>query len=84
MIEPYLLFAGRQERLDDDDRNDVRINPQGTGGWVTANLRLAWSARDWLRLQLDGRNLLDKDYREHGSGVDAAGAGAMLSATASW
>ncbi|MFA5941182.1 MAG: TonB-dependent receptor [Sinimarinibacterium sp.] len=83
-IEPYVLFADRQERLDDDDRNDVRINPNGTGGWATLNLRLAWAARDWLRLQLDGRNLLDKDYREHGSGVDAAGAGAILSATASW
>ncbi|MEQ1437986.1 TonB-dependent receptor [Fontimonas sp. SYSU GA230001] len=83
-IEPYLQFAGRQERLDDDDRDDVRIDPRGTGGWATLNLRLAWVARDGLRLQLDGRNLLDKDYREHGSGIDAAGAGLVAAAVASW
>lgn len=82
-IEPYVLFADRQERLDDDDRNDLRINPQGTGGWATLNLRLAWSAHNDLRLQLDGRNLLDKDYRDHGSGVDAAGAGVVASAVVS-
>ncbi len=83
-VEPYLLFAGAQERLDDDDRNDTRINPAGTGGWATLNLRLGWEPRAWLRLQADGRNLLDKDYREHGSGIDAPGAGVVLSALASW
>ena len=77
-----MLFAGAQDRLDDDDRNDVRIDPQGTAGWATVNLRLGWQAREWLRLQADGRNLLDQDYREHGSGVDAPGAGVVLTAIA--
>ncbi len=81
-IEPYLLFAARQDRLDDDDLRDSRINPAGTGGWATVNLRAGWQALPWLKLQADGRNLLDKAYREHGSGVDAAGAGVVLSATA--
>jgi hemoglobin/transferrin/lactoferrin receptor protein len=82
-LEPYVLFAARQDRLDDDDRNDTRIDPDGTGGWATLNLRIAGRASSWLWLQADGRNLLDKDYREHGSGVDAPGAGVVLSAIAS-
>ncbi len=81
-LEAYVLFADAQERLDDDDRNDTRIDPQGTPGWATVNLRGSWQARPWLDLQVEGRNLLDQAYREHGSGVDAAGAGLILGATA--
>jgi outer membrane receptor protein involved in Fe transport len=77
-IEPWLRFAAAQDRLDDDDRSDVRIDPDGTPGWVTANLRLAWTPTPTWRLQLDGLNLLDQAYREHGSGVDGAGAGIVL------
>jgi outer membrane receptor protein involved in Fe transport len=81
-IEVYVLFADAQERLDDDDRNDTRIDPDGTPGWATVNLRGSWQARPWLDLQVEGRNLLDQAYREHGSGVDAAGASLILGATA--
>lgn len=80
--EGYVQFAGRQDRLDDDDRNDVRIDPDGTAGWATANLRLGWKPRPEARLQLDLKNLLDASYREHGSGIDAAGRGASL--TGEW
>ncbi|HEX4894916.1 MAG TPA: TonB-dependent receptor [Solimonas sp.] len=83
-VEPYLLFADDQQRLDGDDRGDVRIDPQGTPGWASLNLRLAWQALPGLRLQAEGRNLLDKAYREHGSGVDAAGAGLVLSLSGKW
>ncbi|TJY63214.1 TonB-dependent receptor [Sinimarinibacterium sp. CAU 1509] len=81
-VEAYILFAGAQQRLDDDDRNDTRIDPEGTPGWATLNLRGVWQVRPWLDLQVEGRNLLDQAYREHGSGVDAAGAGLMLGTTA--
>lgn len=76
--EPYVLLADRQDRLDDDDQGDVRIPPQGTPGWVSANLRLGWKPVTGTRLQLDLQNLLDASYREHGSGIDAAGFGATL------
>jgi outer membrane receptor protein involved in Fe transport len=78
--EPYVLFADRQDHLDDDDLGDVRIDPNGTAGWVTANLRLGWTPSDGSRLQLLLQNLLDAGYREHGSGIDAAGRGAALTA----
>ena len=76
--EPYVLLADRQDRLDDDDLGDVRINPQGTRGWTTANLRLGWKPSSTSRLQLDLKNLLDKSYREHGSGINGSGFGATL------
>lgn len=82
LVEPYALFAGEQDRLDDDDLTDVRIDPDGTPGWGTANLRLAWRLERHWNLQLDLKNIFDKGYREHGSGVDAPGFGATFMAEA--
>jgi len=72
-IEPYVMFAGRQDRLSPRDVGDPRINPLGTAGWGTLNILLDWQATDSLQLGLRLENLGDKAYREHGSGIDAAG-----------
>ena len=72
-IEPYLLFASHQDRLSPRDIRDPRINPMGTAGWGTLNLLLDWQATDTLQLGLRLENLGDKFYREHASGIDAAG-----------
>lgn len=72
-LEPYLDFAGRQDRLSPRDLQDPRINPQGTAGWGTLNLLLSWEAAAQAHLGLKLQNLGDKNYREHGSGIDAAG-----------
>lgn len=72
-IEPYVMFAGRQDRLSPRDLGDPRINPLGTAGWGTLNILLDWQATDSLQLGLRLENLGDKAYREHGSGIDAAG-----------
>ena len=78
-IEPWLFWADRQERLDPNDRADTRIHPAGTGGYVVANLRLGWQPTPETRVQLDGTNLLDKAYREHGSGIDGPARGIGVS-----
>lgn len=83
-VEPYVQFAGRQDRLDASDRSDNRINPQGTAGFGTLNLRAQWALNERLSLQLDGYNLLDKAYREHASGIDGAAPGISLGARASF
>jgi outer membrane receptor protein involved in Fe transport len=72
-IEPYLDFASRQDRLSPRDVDDPRINPLGTAGWGTLNLLLSWQATDSAELGLRLQNLGDKNYREHGSGIDAPG-----------
>jgi len=78
-VEPFVRFAGRQVRLSDRDRVDPRINPDGTPGWGTANLRLGWDIQEHLRARLSVENLFDKSYREHGSGINASGINAIVS-----
>lgn len=72
-LESYTRFTTRQNRLSGRDLADPRINPNGTGGWATLNLRAGWKPDSRWALQLDLENVLDKNYREHGSGIDAAG-----------
>jgi outer membrane receptor protein involved in Fe transport len=72
-IEPYLQFASSQDRLSPRDVRDSRINPQGTDGWTTVNILLDWQATPSLQLGLRLENLADDAYREHASGIDAAG-----------
>lgn len=72
-FEPYMDFAGRQDRLSPRDVRDPRINPLGTAGWGTINLLASWQVREHLELGLRLQNMGDNDYREHGSGIDAPG-----------
>jgi outer membrane receptor protein involved in Fe transport len=81
-IEPYFYYADQQDRLDPSDLNDHRINPNGTGGYGVLNLRGRWAPDAPYRMQLDFKNLLDKDYREHGSGIDGAGFGVVATVEA--
>lgn len=71
--EALILFAGRQDRLSPRDVRDVRINPEGTAGWSVLNLEASWYPDDRWLITLAIRNLLDRSYRSHGSGIDAPG-----------
>jgi hemoglobin/transferrin/lactoferrin receptor protein len=84
LIEPYILFAGSQDRLSPRDVQDVRINPAGTPGWVTANIAATWQADEHWRATARLENILDKRYRLHGSGIDATGINLLLSLNYSW
>ncbi len=83
-IEPYVLFAGSQDRLSPRDARDVRINPAGTPGWVTANIAANWQASERWQAMARVENILDKQYRLHGSGIDATGRNLLLSLHYSW
>lgn len=72
-IEPYLDFADQQNRLSPRDERDPRINPMGTPGWGTLNVLTSWQATDVLELGMRLQNLSDKEFREHGSGINAPG-----------
>ncbi len=78
-VEPFMRLAAKQDRLSDRDQTDPRINPNGTPGWVTANIRLGWDIDERLRARLAVENLFDQRYRDHGSGINAPGINAIVS-----
>jgi len=78
-VEPFMRFASEQDRLSDRDRIDPRINPNGTPGWVTANVRLGWDIDEHFRARLAVENLFDQPYRDHSSGINAPGINAIVS-----
>jgi outer membrane receptor protein involved in Fe transport len=84
VFEPYIVFADSQMRLSPRDIRDVRINPEGTSGWLTANLGAFWEPNAIWRVKVSLENLFDKQYRHHGSGIDAIGRNFSLSFAARW
>ena len=60
------------------DANGAAIG-QGSSGWVTFNLRGGVQVTQYNRLTLALENLLDKRYREHGSGINAPGFNVIVS-----
>lgn len=77
VLDGEVRVAAAQRRLSARDREDPRIDPMGTPGFAT----FAVGARYQLgRIVIAARveNLLDRQYREHASGVDAAGIDARL------
>ena len=83
-VEPYVVFAGRQDRLSPRDIRDVRINPAGTPGWVTVNLAAEWKLREGWIVSLGFENILNRHYRVHGSGVDAVGRNLFAALQVTW
>jgi outer membrane receptor protein involved in Fe transport len=84
LIEPYVVFADAQDRLSPRDIIDPRIDPAGTPGWLTANLRVSWNASETWHITLQLENILDKRYRVHGSGIDSPGQNLYVGFTAGW
>ncbi|NCA86205.1 MAG: TonB-dependent receptor [Clostridia bacterium] len=69
--------AGKQDRLAPGDIADSRIPDGGTPGWNVFNLRAGYQWQ-WLHLTAGLTNLLNEDYRIHGSGVNGYGRSAWL------
>ncbi len=78
-FEAYALYATAQNRLSPRDAVDPRINPNGTAGWGTLNLRADWRIFEGLGVALRAENLADKRFREHGSGLDEPGRNFIVS-----
>jgi len=84
VVEPSIWMNGTQDRLDSVDIADNRIANGGTPGFAVVNLRAGWTPNETYRVQLFGENLLDKSYREHGSGIDGRGRGVGLTVDAAF
>lgn len=76
-IEGTVRFAARQNRLAPGDRDDHRINPEGTPGWAVLNLS-AGMPLGGVELVGGVYNLFDEAYRIHGSGIDGYGRSAWI------
>ncbi|MEJ6581621.1 MAG: TonB-dependent receptor [Akkermansiaceae bacterium] len=61
-----------------------RIPINGTPGSLIPSIYAGWQVRENLQLGLALENLTDEDYRIHGSGQNAAGLNATLSAKLEW
>lgn len=78
-LESALYWAGEQDRLSPRDAVDPRIDPKGTAGWATLGVRATWQPLESLSLAAGIDNLMDRRYREHGSGFDAPGRNGFVS-----
>lgn len=78
-LEPYLRWAGRQLRLSPADQADFRVGPDGTPGWVTANVRVGYDVDARRSFVVEAGNLFDERYKHHGSGVEGPGRHLTLS-----
>jgi len=78
-VEFFARFAGKQDRLSADDLDDPRIPPGGTPSWYTLNLRANIRIQKYIRLRGAIENILDQNYREHGSGINGPGRNFILS-----
>ena len=78
-ISLYTRFAGSQSRLSSDDKDDPRIPPGGTPGWSIINIRGLYRVTSYLRVTCMLENILDLNYREHGSGINGPGRNLVIS-----
>lgn len=78
-VDLYMRFANEQTRLSSDDLDDPRIPEGGTPGWSTLNIRAGFPLFKTGKLHLAIENILDKNYREHGSGINGPGRNFVIS-----
>lgn len=74
-----IMGASKQDRLAQGDKDDNRIPKGGTPSWTIFNIYGGYSFKN-LSVNMALQNLLNEDYRTHGSGVNGVGRSASLSA----
>ena len=72
------LFALKQSRLAQGDKDDNRIPLGGTPGWNLVNLYCGYGIGK-IQIHTALINLFNVDYRMHGSGINGAGRNLSLS-----
>ena len=80
-VEGQIIIMSKADKLSARDQNDIeRIPPGGTPGFSTANIRFGYLVNDNVQLTFSIDNLLDKNYRVHGSGQNEVGRNMIASA----
>lgn len=83
--EGRILASAQADRLNTSDRADTqRIPTGGTPGYAIASIRAGWTPMENLELTAALENLLDDDYRNHGSGLNEPGFNAIIGVKYLW
>jgi len=77
-VEGYGLFAGLQDRLSPQDRQDRRIPEGGTPGFAVFGLSGGVEVLAGVEAILSVENITDDKYKTHGSGIYGPGTNVML------
>ncbi|MFN9688648.1 MAG: TonB-dependent receptor plug domain-containing protein [Bacteroidota bacterium] len=73
----FFQLAGKQQRLAAGDISDNRIGRLGTPGWSVINISNGFNFKK-MDINLTLQNVLDKDYKFHGSGINGVGRSLIL------
>jgi len=77
LVNVEWLAAAKQSRLAQGDKDDNRIPEGGTPGWSVFNINSSYTWK-FITVDLSLRNILNADYRYHGSGVNGYGRSLLL------
>jgi len=77
LVNVEWLAAAKQSRLAQGDKDDNRIPDGGTPGWNVFNINGSYNWK-FITVDLSLRNILNTDYRYHGSGVNGYGRSLFL------
>lgn len=85
-FEGRILAAATEDRITAADQaaDNQRIPTGGTPSYIVSSLRAGWQVNDHLDLNCAIENITDEDYRNHGSGQNEAGLGAVIGVRVSW
>ena len=77
-LQTEFMFASKQDRLAQGDKDDNRIPKGGTPAWQVLNLYSGYEIK-FVRLNVGIQNLFNEDYRTHGSGINGYGRSVWIS-----
>jgi hemoglobin/transferrin/lactoferrin receptor protein len=85
-IEGRVLAAAKEDRITAADQasDAQRIPTGGTPSYFVSSIRAGWQVNEHLDLNCAIENITDEDYRNHGSGQNEAGFGAVIGARVSF
>lgn len=72
------LYAAKQTRLAQGDKDDTRIPLGGTPGWNVMNLYAGYQYKQ-VQINTGLQNIFNVDYRTHGSGINGVGRSVWVS-----
>ncbi len=72
------LYAAKQYRLAQGDKDDTRIPMGGTPGWNVLNIYAGYQFQQ-VQINTGLQNIFNVDYRTHGSGINGVGRSVWVS-----